>query len=120
MEKIFVGNPVDVGTSEKRYSKILMSDENVTMEFKGLRDGMAFTDKRLIVWNAQGLTGKKTEVLSFPWRSISAYSIENSGTMDLDAELKLCGSGWGVCEVQMTKGTDVSAVASELNKHLLE
>lgn len=119
MDKVFVGNPVDIGTSAKRYSNLLMAGEEPTLEFKGLRDGMVFTNKRIMVWNAQGITGKKTEVTSFPWRSISAYALENSGTLDLEAELKICGSGWGVCEVQMTKGTDVSAVAAAFNEHLL-
>ena len=83
-----------------------------------MRDGMVFTNKRLMVINAQGLLGKKVEVTSFPWRSITAFSLENSGTIDLDAELKICGSGWGVCEVMMTKGTNVREVAQFINDRI--
>jgi len=118
MSKIFVGNPTAIGTLQAKYQNVLMDGEHIEMEFKGLRDGMLFTDRRIVVLNSQGITGKKVEVSSFPWKSITAYSIENSGTMDLDAELKICGSGWGVCEVQMTKGTDVRAVAQFINSKI--
>lgn len=118
MSKIFVGNPTSIGTLKAKYENVLMADEHIEMEFKGLRDGMLFTDRRIVVLNSQGITGKKVEVYSFPWKSITAYSVENSGTIDLDAELKFCGSGWGVCEVQMTKGTDVREVAQFINEKI--
>ncbi len=118
MGKIYVGNPVAVGTLRAKYDNVLMDGETIELEFKGIRDGMLFTNLRIIVLNSQGITGKKVEISSFPWKSISAYSIENSGTIDLDAELKICGSGWGVCEMQMTKGTDVRAVAQFINRKI--
>lgn len=115
MGKVFVGNPVQIGANEKIYAGLLMEDETVAMEFKGIRDGAVFTDRRFLVYNAQGLMGKKFEFSSFPWRSITAFSVENSGTFDLDAEFKICGSGWGVCEVMFTKGTDVRQVLRFMN-----
>ncbi|WP_066117120.1 MULTISPECIES: PH domain-containing protein [Pseudomonadota] len=118
MGKVFVGNPVDIGTNAKVYSALLMDDETVAMEFKGIRDGAIFTDRRFLVYNAQGLMGKKFEFSSFPWRSITAFSVENSGTFDLDAEFKICGSGWGVCEVMFTKGTDVRQVLHFMNEKI--
>lgn len=118
MGKIFVGNPVEIGKSADKYQAVLMPGENVEMEFKGLRDGMLFTDRRMVVLNYQGITGKKVEVTSFPWKSVTAFSIENSGTIDLEAELKICGSGWGACEVMMTKGVKVAEVAAFINAKL--
>ncbi len=118
MSKIFVGTPTAIGTLRAKYENVLMDGEQIEMEFKGLRDGMLFTDRRMIVLNSQGITGKKVEVSSFPWKSITAYSVENSGAVDFDAELKICGSGWGVCGVQMTKGTNVRAVAQYINSKI--
>lgn len=115
MGKVLIGGPAKVGTAEAIYGPVLMEGESVEMEFKGLRDGAVFTDRRLVVYNCQGIMGKKIEVSSFPWRSITAFSVENSGTFDLDAELKICGSGWGVCEVMFTKGTDVKSVLRYMN-----
>jgi len=114
LDKVFVGSPVPLGSYFEPYATLLLDDEIVEMEFKGIRDGMAFTTKRLIVINNQGLRGKKTEASSFAWKAMSAFSIENSGTFDLDAEIKFVGSGWGVCEVQLTKGTPVGEIARYL------
>ena len=41
----------------------------------------------------QGITGKKTEYHSIPYRSITHFSIETAGNFDLDAELKIYISG---------------------------
>ena len=114
----FVGNPVPIGTSSDRYAAFLMEGETVELEFKGLRDAAIFTDRRLVVVDPQGLRGKKCSVSSFPWKHITAFSLENSGTLDLDAELKICGSGWGVCKLEFTQGTYVSVVATYINSKI--
>lgn len=49
-----------------------------------------FTTKRLIVRDAQGLTGKKVEVYSLPYSRIDMWSSENAGKLlDFNAELEL-------------------------------
>jgi hypothetical protein len=119
MGKVFVGSPCAIGKNAELYSGLLMDGEAVDIEFQGVRDGAIFTDRRLLVWNKQGLMGKKHEFSTFPWRSVTAFALENSGTFDLEAEFKICGSGWGVCEVVMTKGTDVRAVLAYMNRKIL-
>lgn len=52
-------------------------------------DKAALTDKRIIFTDVQGITGKKKEVYSIPYRSIDMWSSENTGHFDLDAELDL-------------------------------
>ena len=114
-EQKFVGKPVEIGESAARYSPVLMDDEPVRMEFKGIRDALVLTDRRMIVIDPQGLRGKKVELVSIPWRSVSAFSVENSGTFDLDAELKIAGSGFGIVEVKFAKGSDMMAIAQFVN-----
>jgi hypothetical protein len=48
-----------------------------------------FTDKRLIFVNRQGLTGRKVEYQSIPYRSIVRFSVETAGSFELGAELKI-------------------------------
>lgn len=73
----------------KKYGNLLLDDETIEMGFKLIRDVYIFTDKRLILIDKQGLTGKKVDMLSLPYRSISRFSLETSGHFDLDAELKI-------------------------------
>ncbi|MGO2102454.1 MAG: PH domain-containing protein [Psychroflexus halocasei] len=73
----------------ENYSQLLIDNEQIDIGFKLIRDTLIFTNKRLILVNVQGLTGKKTEYLSVAYKSISRFSIESAGTFDLDAELKI-------------------------------
>ncbi|MDO4669876.1 MAG: PH domain-containing protein [Aerococcus sp.] len=68
---------------------LLLPDETVKTAYKTVRDVAAFTNKRLIVIDAQGITGRKKEIYSLPYRSINMWSTENAGTLDLNAEVEL-------------------------------
>ena len=71
------------------YSKLLTSTEVIEVGFKLFRDVFIFTNKRLILVDKQGVTGKKVEYLSVLYKSISRFSIETAGSFDLEAELKI-------------------------------
>lgn len=58
--------------------------------YKTFRDSAIFTNKRLIIRDAQGLTGKKVEIYSLPYSSINMWSTENAGKLlDFNAEVEL-------------------------------
>ncbi|NRG34803.1 PH domain-containing protein, partial [Niallia circulans] len=78
---------------EKELSSIIGSNERIELAYKLVRDLIVFTDLRLIFIDKQGLTGKKVEYMSVPYKSISRFSIETAGHFDLDAELKIWISG---------------------------
>jgi hypothetical protein len=58
-----------------------------------VRDLFVFTDRRLILVDRQGFTGRKVEYLVIPYRAITAYSVETAGTFDMDSELRIWISG---------------------------
>lgn len=78
---------------EKELGPILAASEEVDLAFKLVRDLIVFTDKRLIMVDKQGITGKKAEYHSYPFKAISHFSVETAGHFDLDAELKVWVSG---------------------------
>ncbi len=71
------------------YAQLLADGENFEIGFVVIRDTFVFTNKRLILVDKQGITGRKTEYLSIPYSKITKFSIETAGHFDLDAELKL-------------------------------
>ena len=81
-----VANPEELN---KEYANLLFDNETIEVGFKLLRDVFIFTNKRLILVDKQGITGKKIQYLSVAYRSISKFSIETSGHFDLEAELKI-------------------------------
>ncbi len=88
----------------------LVEGEEVQVCFKTVRDWIVFSSWRVIHVDVQGLTGKKKQYLTVPYRSISAYSIESAGTFDLDAEVKIYLSGHSPIEFKIGKDSDVSGL----------
>lgn len=69
---------------------LLQGSEHVEIAFKGIRDMIVFTTKRLIIIDPKGLTGNKVLYTSVPYRSILSFAIESAGAIaDLDTEVML-------------------------------
>jgi hypothetical protein len=88
-------------------TNLLIEGEQAVAAYKTFRDSAVFTTKRLIVRDAQGLTGKKIEIYSLPYSSINMWSSENAGGMlDRDGELELWTRA-GHIKVKLHKTIDV-------------
>ncbi|WP_374220860.1 PH domain-containing protein [Nocardioides sp. SYSU D00038] len=85
---------------------ILVEGEQPWAAYKTFRDTSVFTNKRLIVRDAQGLTGKKVEIYSLPYSAINMWSSENAGKIDFNAEMELWTRA-GHIKVKLGKGIDV-------------
>ena len=85
---------------------ILSQGETPISAFKTIRDSAVFTDKRLIIRDAQGLRGKKIEMYSIPYSAINMWSSENGGTFDINAELELWTRA-GHLKIKVAKGLDI-------------
>ncbi|WP_034924088.1 PH domain-containing protein [Gillisia sp. CAL575] len=118
-----LGNAGSIETSvlEKNYRKLLIPSETIEAGFKLIRDTFIFTDKRLILVDVQGLTGRKMEYFSVSYRSISRFSIETAGSFDLDAELKIWISGEQNPSIskRFNKSVDIYEVQKILAQHIL-
>lgn len=87
--------------------EVLVPGEQAVAAYKTFRDAAIFTNKRLIVRDAQGLSGKKVEIYSLPYSSIVMYSSENgAGLLNFNSELELWTKA-GHIKVNLSKGIDV-------------
>ncbi|NLM61485.1 MAG: PH domain-containing protein [Clostridiales bacterium] len=88
-------------------NEILVEGEVAVAAYKTFRDSAIFTNKRLIVRDAQGLTGKKVEIYSLPYSSIVMWSTENAGkVLDINAEVELWTRA-GHIKINLRKGVDI-------------
>ncbi len=78
---------------EKQIQAITVEDETIEQAYQLIRDMIVLTNKRIILIDKQGVTSKKVEYQSIPYKSIVRFSIESAGTFELDADLKLWLSG---------------------------
>lgn len=112
---------VDVRSIQGDLEAILIEDEVLVRAFKLIRDYFVFTDKRLILIDKQGITGRKAEYHSIPYKSISHFSVETAGTFDLDSELKIYISGnMHPFEREFRKGADIKGVQKMLAHFIMK
>ena len=116
---VFKLSPVDPRDVAQDLAPVLVPGERVVAAFKGVRDFVAFTDKRLITVNLQGMTGKKRDYTSLPYRAVQAFSIETAGHFDLDAELELWFSGLGKVRLEFRGKADIRALGQLIATHSL-
>jgi len=103
---------------------LLDEDETVQMAYRCGRDTTAITDKRLLVIDVKGWTGKRVEYMSYFWKCIRAWAVATPGYMlDRDAELRIwtniSGFKHSVFKQDLRKGVDTMAVQKLLTEKLL-
>lgn len=84
---------VSVASVAEELAPIIGETETIQQVFKVIRDMYVFTNKRLILIDKQGVTGRKVDYHSIPYQQITQFKIETAGHFDLDAELKIWVSG---------------------------
>lgn len=94
---------IDVPESVK---ELLVDGEEAKAAYKTLRDTAVVTNKRIIISDRQGLTGKKVEIYTIPFKSIVLYSTENAGTFDTNAEIELWTKA-GKFKLNLNKKVDI-------------
>ena len=99
---------------------MFVEGEAIVATFQGIRDGVVFTNKRIISINVQGLTGKKKDITSLPYSRIQAFSIETAGVLDLDSELELWFSGLGKVRFEFVARADVSLIARIISEYMFK
>lgn len=111
---------VDPAKIQAEFSQVLAPGERVEHAYQLIRDYFVFTDKRFVLVDKQGLTGSKIEYHSIPYRSITRFSIETGGSLDMDAELRIWISGTPApIQKQFNKKLNIYEVQSVLASYVL-
>ena len=111
--------PVDPQTLADELQPLLVPGEELHLAFKGIRDSVVFTNRRLISINVQGITGKKRDYTSLPLNKVQAWSVETAGTFDLDSELDLWFSGLGRVRLEFKGSVDIRHIGQLIGHHVL-
>lgn len=117
---LFKLSPVSPESQMERVGPLLVEGECIIAAFKAIRDSVAFTNKRVIAVNVQGLTGKKVDFTTLPYNKLQAYSVETAGTFDFDCELDLFFSGGiGMVRFEIKGNYDIIALSRLIAGYLL-
>lgn len=112
------------GAYDKDLAPILVNGEQIVASFKAMRDGVVFTNKRLITINVQGISGTKKDYSSLPYSKIQAFSVETPGMLENfavngDSELELWFSGLGRIKLEFHKETDIRQLCKIISTYTL-
>ena len=110
---------VDPDTVIKDIQPLLVTSEQVLSAYKGIRDYVVFTDKRVISVNVQGMTGKKKDFSSLPYSKITAFSVETAGVLDMDSELEMYFSGLGKVKFEFTGQSNIVQIGQIIANYTL-
>lgn len=103
----------------REVEQLLISGETIIGSYKGVRDSVTFTNKRVIAVNVQGVTGKKKDYTSLPYSKIQAFSVETSGVLDMDSELELWFSSIGLVKFEFTGNSDIVRIGQAIGSFIL-
>jgi hypothetical protein len=103
----------------KKIKPVLIDGEYIIEAYQTIRDGVIFTNKRVIAINVQGVTGKKRDITTLPYRRIQSFSVETSGVIDLDSELQLYYSGLGRVSFEFSGGSKILEICKCISEHIL-
>jgi Bacterial PH domain len=123
---LFTGTTKNSDSAETKklhmeYGQLLADGEIIETAFTVLRDIFLFTNKRLILLEVQGISGKQIEYLSVPYSRIAKFSVQSGGSFDLNAELKLwIGSDTIPLEKKFNKDVNIYEVQKVLAGHVLK
>ena len=106
-------------TNQAMVQPLFVAGEEFIGEYQAVRDFIVFTNKRIISVNVQGITGKKKDFTSLPYSKIQAFSVETSGTFDLDSELELYFSGLGKIKFEFTGESDIIKIGKIISEKIL-
>ncbi len=99
--------------------EVFIEGEYSEAAYKTIRDVAVITNKRIIIADKQGITGKKVEVYTIPFKSIVMYSSENAhGMLNFNAELELWTRA-GKFKLNLKKDIDIRKLDRIIGQHIL-
>lgn len=109
----------DLNQTTNLFSEFLIEGETVDLAYTHARDKVVFTNKRIICYDVQGLTGSKKEFRFFPYSKITSFSVETAGFFDGDSDFKIWVSGVGVFGIKFSKKLDIKKIGSYLSRKII-
>ena len=110
-----LASDLDVGNLSRELEPVLLPNEGIEIAFQLMRDQLVFTDRRVILIDKQGMTGRKRHYHSIPYRAVTMFSVETAGSFDTDAELRI----WVSCRPKpfmqnLSRGANIAGIQKAL------
>ena len=98
---------------------LILDTEEIVGNYKGIRDYVVFTDKRIITLNTHGVAGSKKDFTSLPYSKIQLFSIENDSNVEDDCSLELYVTSIGKVKFDFSGPNDIVIIGKMIAEHTL-
>jgi len=106
--------------AQEEFGPFLLEGEQIQHGYVLIRDMVIFTNYRVLSLDKQGMTGKKQELVTIPYKAINTFSKVSAGMMDLNAELHINVKGHGMpFTFAFSKGVDINQVYNFLAYYVI-
>lgn len=85
--------------------------------YKGSDFQVTFTDRKVLIVNVRGITGKKIDVTVIPYSKVDIFSVEGHGDIGNDGALVLRVGGQNI-RFEFDDGNDLVDISSCITKSL--
>lgn len=101
---------------------LLIDGEEIISQYRTVRDQVVFTDKRIIAMNIKGVTGRKKELFTIPYKKIQYYSVQTVGFLELfpDAELSVFFSNGKLTVFEFKGNNEVLEISKTIAKYTFD
>lgn len=110
---------VDNSSFNTIINDILIDNERIVGCYQSIRDGVVFTNKRILTINVQGIMGKKKDFTSIPYNKITAFSLASAGVLDFDCELFVYIATVGMVKFEFIGSTNVKEICKTISTYTL-
>ena len=118
-ESVFNLKPISLNDVQNEVLGLLIDGEECVAAFQTIRDQLIFTNKRIIVVNVQGITGKKTSYFSYPYSKVQYFGIETAGVFDIDSELILAFSNGARLQFDFKSNVNIREISALISAYIL-
>lgn len=100
---------------------LMVEDEEVLHGYKTFRDQVIFTNKRIITVNIKGITGKRQELMTMPYKKIQYFSVQTVGFLELipDSELILFFANGQSAKFSFETTKDILEIGQVISEFIL-
>lgn len=98
--------------------ELLTDSEKIEYCFHDARDFVIFTNRRIILVDIQGMTGKRRDFTFLSYSKILAYSIETAGVLDFDCELKIWFNGVGILTFEISAKDSIAQICKVIASYI--
>lgn len=97
---------------------LLTPGEQILTSYQSVRDGVVFTTHRIILVTVQGLSGKRVDYTSLPYRRIQAFSTQRT-VLEMDREIIVLAEGLGQIKFNFAAYADTEWLCRLLARYVL-